>query len=910
MAERRDEGPPPVEPDEVGSSSLPRPSGPDSDIPPPRSVDAPPRSSFEVDDYWAADTGGDSIPPVQPEGPVSLPEGFIDALAELPDVSRGDFGVGLATADLGAGPADGAGPTGPAIAFAEAPMTDEEGPVAPPPLQDRIAGLCGARVDLTIHRLPDGDRDRMAPFDLPPRYRWSGTLGQGGQGTVELVVDLDLGRPVALKTLLPDKRGDRQLLDLYREARITGQLEHPHIITIYDAGQLPDGRLYYTMPRMPGESLHNVLVRLRRGRTDVMRRWRLPSLVQVLVKTCQGVGYAHSRGVIHRDLKPANILLGEHGEVLVVDWGIARVLGGPSGDAPSVRRLWSLPGDERRERVRGSPPYMAPEQVQHPDQVSAAADVFCLGVVLYEMLTGVPPFAGDEVEEIVDALCHDKPVPPRERAPERSIPAELEEICLRALEKFPGHRYDQAGEMAEALDDHLAGGRRTEAAARRLREATSMMGRHRSLGHRRSQAQRALAASEVPVGATEDRPDPGSRLRLEQRLESLDRATIGVFSDAVWAAHRALALDPDDPGARELLGELYADRFAEAERVGSRRERGLFRALLRQFDDGRWARWLRSGASLTVATQPPDAALTLVQLTESGGRLVPGERLEPEQDGTWQLAPGRYALMDGAATGDEAGGGWCYPLRLGREDRRRLQLDLRGADAPGDLFCFVPGGPALVGGDLRASGAGGMRRVEVPACAIARHPVTVGAYGRFLAWVGEDAIAVARRHRPPDFDAQLEAGERRPVRGVRLTDAEAYCAWMSEATGITIRLPTADEWEKAARGSDVRSFPWGDGFAPHRCGSLWSGSPAGPPPEIGAFPDDRSPFGVEDCAGGVWEWTGDALGDRQLVVGGSYIDQDDGCRCAARRALEPGERLDWLGFRVLRELGPSPAGTP
>ncbi len=795
---------------------------------------------------------------------------------------------------------------GPAIAFAADPdeslAGDEDLGM---PLQDRIAGRTGRRIEVALHRAA-GREDRTPPMELPIRYRWLDTLGEGGQGTVELVLDGDLGRPVALKTLLPSKSGDRHLLDLYREARITGQLDHPNIITIYDAGLLPDGRLYYTMPRMPGENLHNVLVRLRRGAEGDLERWTRATLVQVMLKACHAVGYAHRRGVIHRDLKPANILLGDHGEVLVVDWGIARVVGGPSADAPASKRLWSRTGEPRTERVRGSPPYMAPEQVKHPDQVGPPADVFCLGVMFYEALTRVVPWTGTDVDTIVDGLCHAPPVPPRERAPALSIPAELEEICLRALEKFPGHRFADASEMAAALEQFVGGGRRYEAATRRLREAMSMRDRHRSLRTRREDAARKLDAARAPVGSDEA-TDPATLRELEVRADSVTRAADGVLSEAVWALRRAIADDPDHPGVREVLAELYADRYAEAERVGAEREQAWFRALLRQFDDGRWGRWLRTGGELTLAAIPEDVSLAVVRLDEQDGRLVPGERLDASADGVWQLAPGRYAITRPAAGAaadrpEPPPFRWHHPFRVEREDRLHLVVDLAGEDQATDELRFVPGATGPVGGDRLASGSGKRRRVHTAPFLLGRHPVTVGAYGRFLAWVGDDRPGVARRHRPLDFDEQLRDGERRPVRGVSAQDADAYCAWLAEVTGRAIRLPTADEWERAARGADGRAYPWGDRFDGGRCASLYTGAPGGPPPAVGLFADDVSPYGVEDLAGGVWEWTGSLAGGRRLVCGGAVVSEEAACRSAVRRALMPRDRLPFLGFRVLMEL--------
>ncbi len=860
---------------------------------PPAPVTAEP--SLEPQHSWAWDSADhdedeEIAPPVHhTPDPGSLPDGFVGELSSA-DLDPPDATIEPPGKTRGAM----------AIAFAVEPDSSDalmSGSMTMP-LQDRIAGKTGQRVEIELHS-SERRHDRKAPLELPLRYLWLDTLGEGGQGTVELVLDADLGRPVALKTLLPTKTGDRHLLDLYREARITGQLDHPHIITIYDAGQLPDGRLYYTMPPMPGENLHNVLVRLRRNQADIVARWGVVPLVQVLVKACHAVGYAHARGVLHRDLKPANILLGNHGEVLVVDWGIARVIGGPMADAPPSRRLWSMEGEPRRERVRGSPPYMAPEQVKHPDQVGPAADVFCLGVMLYEAITRLTPWTGNDVDTIVDGLCHMAPVPPRERAPAMSIPGELEEICLRALEKFPGHRYANASELAEALDGWLAGGRRREAAERRLREASSMRDRHRSLRVRQDDAHRKLSAARAPVGSDEA-VDPAELRELAGKADSVTRAADGVLSEAVWALRRARADDPDHPGIRELLAELYADRYADAERSGQEREQAWFRALLRQFDDGRWGRWLRTGGELTVAAVPEDVLLEVVRLDEQDGRHVPGERLEPTTEGVWQLAPGRYALMRPAA---DAPAAWHHPFRIDREDRVHLVIDLRGEEEATDELRFVPGGTAIVGGDALASGSGRRRRVRHEPFLLGSHPVTVGSYARFLAWVGDDRPGLARRHRPADFDQQLGDGERRPVRGVSADDAATYCAWLSEATGRTIRLPTADEWEHAARGADGRPFPWGDQFDPGRCASLWTGSPGGPPPAVGLFADDCSPYGIADLAGGVWEWTGTNAGGRGVVVGGSIVSEEAACRSAVRRALLPNQSLPFLGFRVLMEVG-------
>ena len=773
-------------------------------------------------------------------------------------------------------------------------------------LGDRIAAITGQPSDLSIHPPPSLPPPEVTPpVGLPSRYTWLGPLGEGGQGSVELVHDHDLGRPLALKTLLPHKRSGDHLLDLYREARVTGQLDHPQIIRIYDVGQLPDGRLYYTMPRMPGASLHDILVRLRRGDAETQRRWDLPALLLALEKACTGVGYAHSKGVIHRDLKPANILLGNHGEVLVVDWGIARLEESSSWQDGEPARLWSQTGEVRKERVRGSPPYMAPEQIQHPNQVTPAADVFCLGVILYEALTGLNPFPGKDVDTIVRGICHGKPVPPRERAPHRAIPAELEEICLRALEKFPGHRYGSASELASDIATYLAGGHRKARAERRVKEARSMQERLRGLQARKKEAEAELRAEDGPRLNVATAPE--LRAKLQDRVQSLQRAIDGVMTEAIWSLQRGLA---DDPENRELLGlysKFFAERYEDAEVRDADREKLVHRALFSALDQGDWKAWVGAGAELAVETLPMARPIELLRVEERAGRFRPTESLGLVPDRTClSLAPGRYALCPALESGETESLSiprpWIYPILLGRGERTTIRLDLRGANDLGGAFAFIPGGPALLGGDEAASGAGPLRRVNLPAFAIARQPVTVGAYARFLAAVRKDSLAREKQLRPGDFEAQLKQGAKLPVTGIDLSRAKAYCDWLRAATGKPIRLPRADEWEKSFRAADARTYPWGSRWSPERCASVITCQPGDPLPSVGHFEDDCSPFGVRDGAGGVWEWTADTLGTDGIVVGGSVVSEAGGCRLAGRRALRTSTQLSFLGFRVVLEL--------
>jgi serine/threonine-protein kinase len=212
------------------------------------------------------------------------------------------------------------------------------------------------------------------------RYEERTLLGAGGMGKVVLVRDARIGRDVALKLLHPKHELDEaERARFLREAQVQGQLEHPSIVPVYDIDRRPDGTTFFTMRRIIGKTLHAILDELRKGDPAAKERYTLHFLLQAFATVCLTVDYAHSRNVVHRDLKPANIMLGDFGEVYVLDWGLARILD-PEAAVAETPRL-TTPGS-----MLGTPLYMAPEQMIRPD-VDASADVFSLGLILFEILT-------------------------------------------------------------------------------------------------------------------------------------------------------------------------------------------------------------------------------------------------------------------------------------------------------------------------------------------------------------------------------------------------------------------------------------------------------------------------------------------------------------------------------------------
>ena len=284
------------------------------------------------------------------------------------------------------------------------------------------------------------------------RYRIERELGSGGMATVYLAHDLRHGRDVAIKVLHPDlgvALGSERFLS---EIRTTARLQHPHILPLLDSGAA-DGLLYYVMPLVTGETL--------RRRLERERQLSVSDAVRIAREVASALDYAHRQGVIHRDIKPENILLHD-GQAQVADFGIALAVQAAGGQRLTQTGL-SL----------GTPQYMSPEQATGERTIDARSDIYALGAVTYEMLTGEPPFTGPTIQVIVARLMADEPRPLVVQR--KSIPDHVEAAVLRALEKVPADRFASATEFAAALDPHTPPTPRTSATRANARPARRLM---------------------------------------------------------------------------------------------------------------------------------------------------------------------------------------------------------------------------------------------------------------------------------------------------------------------------------------------------------------------------------------------------------------------------------------------------
>jgi len=292
------------------------------------------------------------------------------------------------------------------------------------------------------------------------QYRELQEINRGGMGQIFQALDPNANRLVALKLLPPGADGDEfRVHKFLAEAQITAQLEHPNIVPVYEVGLTPEGQLFFAMQLVKGVSLEQRLTQA---------QCTLPRLLAIFDKVCDAVAFAHSRGVVHRDLKPDNVMIGEFGEVLLMDWGLARLLDQPEKRPDAVQIAASQEMEARgalgpsgrfrtlEGEVLGTPQYMPPEQARGElERVDQRSDIYSLGGILYKILTLTSPHTGATAAAVLDAASAGAIEPPSQRAPERPIPRELEAVVMKAMDPVPDARYQSVPQLQADIKSYL-----------------------------------------------------------------------------------------------------------------------------------------------------------------------------------------------------------------------------------------------------------------------------------------------------------------------------------------------------------------------------------------------------------------------------------------------------------------------
>src|SRR5262245_30494128 len=379
--------------------------------------------------------------------------------------------------------------------------------------------------------------------------------------------DEEVGRAVAIKVLL-DEHGDRSELRrrFLEEGRITGRLQHPGVVPVYGLGRLADGRPYFAMKLVKGRTLAELLAGRARPEQD------RPRLLKVFEQVCQALAYAHAQGVIHRDLKPSNVMVGEFGEVQVMDWGLAKVL--PPAQADTANRppaddrgvsptLCGTGGDTRAGTVLGTPGYMAPEQARgEADTLDARCDVFGLGAILCTILTGQPPFGGGDQQERMSQAARGELAEAFARLDGCGADTDLVALARRCLAAEREDRPANAGVLAAELTSYLES---VEARLRRAELERAQAEVKTAEARKRQRVQLGLAGALLllVVGG-----GAGAWL-WERRGQEVDRAVEGAMGKAQLLLRQAQAAPLGDPGRFQLAAEAAREAEVLARASGS-----------------------------------------------------------------------------------------------------------------------------------------------------------------------------------------------------------------------------------------------------------------------------------------------------------------------------------------------------
>jgi hypothetical protein len=555
---------------------------------------------------------------------------------------------------------------------------------------------------------------KAAPeIDLPPvekeHYDIVAEKGRGGMGRVMVAWDRRLRREVAVKELLTAR--PEAMARFVREALLTAQLQHPSIVPVHEAGRWPSGEPFYSMKMVQGQPL-DVLLRATRSFADRL------ALLPVVIAVAEALAYAHSKRVLHRDIKPANVIVGEFGETVLLDWGLAKELGEDQSSVEPSREV--QPGQTMDGAVVGTPGYMSPEQASG-ESVDIRTDVYALGALLYNVLSGEIPFRGRTPIEVLNQIVEGKVVPIRQREPQ--VPDELVDIVHKALAHKRADRYDSARELAADLKRFSLG---QLVAAHRYSVGELLK---RWLWKYRvvvaiSTAALLLVASFGGWSVRRVLRERSLALEAQARAEAAQRSEAERVDELIVQNARAV-VDHDPTRSLAWLKHLRpgSSRWPEALVVArDARKRGVAEHLFHGHEgpaeaisfsaDGKWL--ISGGKDLrlwSLAGAPPRVLSSgeITQLAFAGAELLTiGERVT-----LWDLGTGSARTLHGGRAIAMSISG--YAAAIAGDDQSIRLWDLASGAARGVIRVGRPiTSVALFGSQLAARGDGWVRRFDAP----------------------------------------------------------------------------------------------------------------------------------------------------------------------------------------------------
>lgn len=776
------------------------------------------------------------------------------------------------------------------------------------------------------------------------RYEDLALLGIGGMGEVRKVRDTLFHRELAMKIIHPQvQRFPAGIKRFMEEAHIVGQLQHPSIVPVFDKGRLSNGRLFFTMSEIRGEELSSLVEEYHQARKDDDPI--APSLRQRLLhifhQVCTTMSYAHEKGIVHRDLKPENIMIGAHGEVLVVDWGIAKVMHQEDISLAGMEEFSY--GDDKTQvgQVTGTPAYMSPEQASGcVDDIDERSDIFTLGVILFEILSGVIPSEQTRIHltnytddlGIVRVNTEQLQI----HTLTQSLPKSLREICLTCIQKDPARRFQNSAELAKKIQEFLDGVAKREEALQIFGKGKRTQEEEKSM--RMEAKRRREKADNILQGLSSWEPEEKKwgAWEEEEKAELLYRQASLKRVESETLFHAALEQYPELSLAHEALIEEYLSEHRRAEEHRDAATVAQYETRLihhiqslpeENQNRAKYEQYIRGLGAVSIHTNPPGALVFVERYQNSKRRKIKANRklLGTTPLDNVSLPMGSYALT----LCKEGYRDTVYPIQIRRlehwdgipsQPSVSREIPLLREEVLDRDDVYIPAGYFVCGGDEKAYHPLKKERVWVNGFVMRRFPVTHGEYLIFLNDLCESGHGkTAHEHAPRKLGNVEQCGykfdnERFSLQNTGLSadwpacmltwfDCQAYTTWYAKKTGIPWRLPTDYEWEKAAKGMDGRLFPWGNHFDAS-FGCMENSHPKATPTSIYDFTADESPYGIRGMAGNVRDWIGGDLVQNvyRVVRGGCWNRNEQHCRITNRLFDDPSDRYDRTGFRMVYAL--------
>ncbi len=717
------------------------------------------------------------------------------------------------------------------------------------------------------------------------RYNLTERLGEGGMATVYKGYDTRLERDVAVKIIrsaaFPEEELEAVLKRFEREAKSLAKLSQPNIVKVYDYGE-HDGSPYLVMEYLPGGTLKKFI-----GKS---MHWQ--EAMRLLLPIARGVAYAHQRGILHRDIKPANILITEGDEPMLSDFGIAKLFEGEQSTALTGSGM-----------AIGTPEYMAPEQ--WIGTTSPQSDQYSLGIVLYEMLAGRKPYVGDTPAAILIKQATEPLPSPRKFAVD--LPESLEHVLIKALAKEPENRHRDMNAFIGALENlQMSAPVMPPPEEKRIEETYKVSPPEPDVPVPTKIAPQAddvhaVDVSPAPIDSEIEEPSAsspeipswvdGDESLMEDRIPSPPSVTSIYVSVPARKSNQGegrtvKAFDPlPSQAAKEpIFQPVPTSKKAAPIKLTPKRigllVGGMFIVLALSLSVPFIGRWFSPSPSATA-----EATATLALSTQP---VSLPQAVEPIQ-----------ASETSAAT--------SAPAEIGSPTLALLPVET--ADDKGVSLRLVPEGEFLMGSNDGEKDESPMQTVALESFYIDEYEVTNKLY---KLCVDEGVCDPPRAVQSITHDAYYgnNTFADYPVMRVDWYMATAYCKWR------VARLPTEAEWEKAARGTDGRTYPWGEGIS---CSKANYDRCVGDTTRVGTYKSGVSPYGVYDMAGNVWEWVFDAYAaypnstfspsysgpGYRVFRGGSLADSVSSLRTSNRNWYDA--TLIWdsiIGFRCAKDATP------